>query len=123
MFPTNDQGVCQSLEDAAALGILLGELSCETDLFMRLQMFQRLRNERVMTIHAMSSVLVVQKARVSKKLAKVLPGGKLFSDHMEHLDFTNTYVLDHFSSCSGLSYDIIREIRLALQAVLHEVRL
>jgi hypothetical protein len=55
-------------------------------------MFQTLRNERVMAIHTMSSVLVGQESRMSEKAARVLPGGKLFSDHMEHLDFTNTYV-------------------------------
>jgi salicylate hydroxylase len=94
MFPTTGQGACQSLEDAAALGILLSELRYETDLTTRLQMFQRLRNERVMAVHAMSSVMVGQETRMNEKLAKSLPGGKLFSGHMEHLDFTNTYVLD-----------------------------
>jgi salicylate hydroxylase len=92
MFPTTGQGACQSLEDAAALGILLSELRCKTDLPMRLQIFQRLRHERVMAVHAMSSVLVGQETQMSEKVARLLPGGKLFSGHMEHFDFTHTYV-------------------------------
>ena len=106
MFPTTGQGACQSLEDAAALGILLSDLRCKTDLATRLQMFQNLRSERVMSIHAMSSVMVGQETRMNQKLAKALPGGKLFSDHMEHLDFTNTYVYEHSEWYSELTWKI-----------------
>jgi 2-polyprenyl-6-methoxyphenol hydroxylase-like FAD-dependent oxidoreductase len=106
MFPTTGQGACQSLEDAAALGIFLNDLRCKTDLHTRLHMFQTLRSERVMSVHAMSSVLVGQETRMNEKLAKALPGGKLFSGHMEHLDFTNAYVYDHSGWYSELIWKV-----------------
>ena len=92
MFPTTGQGACQSLEDAAALGIVLSELKRKSDLATRLQTFQKLRHDRVMAIHTMSSVLVGQETRISEKSQQHLPEGKPFSGPLEHLDYTNSYV-------------------------------
>lgn len=80
MFPTTGQGACQSLEDAAALGIVLSELKCKSDLATRLQTFQKLRHDRVMAVHTMSSVLVGQETRISEKCNNICLKENLFPD-------------------------------------------
>ncbi|KAL4862585.1 hypothetical protein BDV12DRAFT_202900 [Aspergillus spectabilis] len=89
MFPTTGQGACQCLEDAAALGILLSRLASPSDLSRRLELFQELRRNRVVEIHALSSVLLGREAQLSEHIRGVLPEGRVLGGPLDHLDITN----------------------------------
>ncbi|KAL2801669.1 hypothetical protein BJX63DRAFT_438599 [Aspergillus granulosus] len=89
MFPTTGQGACQCLEDAAALGILLSRLASSSDLSRRLELFQELRSNRVVEIHALSSVLLGREAQLGEHIRGVLPEGRVLGGPLDHLDITN----------------------------------
>ncbi|KAJ5378349.1 uncharacterized protein N7496_005758 [Penicillium cataractarum] len=96
MFPTTGQGACQCLEDAAALGILLSNLRNMEDIPRRLEKFQTLRRERVVEIHALSSVLLGGETKLDEHVRSALPDGRDIEGPLDHLDVTN-------------GYDVIRE--------------
>lgn len=98
MFPTTGQGACQCLEDAAALGVFLE--NTQTDLSTRLQLFQGFRRNRVVPVYAMSGVLLGQESRMDKRLARLLPEGKLLSGPLASLELSNSLVLFPILICS-----------------------
>jgi salicylate hydroxylase len=58
MFPTTGQGGSQSLEDVCALGILLDSdtLQSKDEINGRLEVYERLRKERMAVVQGMSGV-------------------------------------------------------------------
>lgn len=82
MLPHLGQGAAQSIEDAAALGVLLhGVTAGSSDktgdsLEARLKLFQEVRKDRVTAIQILSAVPAVEDdfSRVAEKWEKLLPG-------------------------------------------------
>ncbi|KAK2786809.1 hypothetical protein FQN53_006106 [Emmonsiellopsis sp. PD_33] len=101
MFPTTGQGGCQSIEDAGALGVLLGGMRNIDELPSRLQLYQSLRMKRVPVIQAMSGTIVGKEGLISEKLHGSLPWGRPPSTE-ELFEFTS-------------GYDVFEDSRRALQ--------
>ena len=82
MLPHLGQGAAQSIEDAAALGVLLhgvtagGSDKTGDSLEARLKLFQEVRKDRVTAIQILSAVPAVEDdfSRVAEKWEKLLPG-------------------------------------------------
>ena len=82
MLPHLGQGAAQSIEDAAALGILLQGITAGESgnigqsIEARLKLFQEVRKDRVTAIQILSAVPAVEDdfGRVAERWEKFLPG-------------------------------------------------
>ncbi|KAK2813654.1 hypothetical protein FQN50_000052 [Emmonsiellopsis sp. PD_5] len=101
MLPTTGQGGCQSIEDAGALGVLLGGMRNINELPSRLQLYQSLRMKRVPAIQAMSGTIVGKEGMISETMHGYLPWGRPPSTE-ELFEFT-------------FGYDVFEDSRRALQ--------
>jgi salicylate hydroxylase len=90
MFPTTGQGACQSVEDAAALGVLLSGLKSKSDLPERLRIYESVRRQRAATVQAMSATVFGREDKVHPSMRKYLPGGVPFPSIPEHQEFNNS---------------------------------
>ncbi len=96
MLPHMGQGAAQSIEDAAALGVLLRGISAEgthkdsESIDARLKLFEDIRKDRVTGIQILSEVPVGEDdyATVQKKWEKYLPGYKFPSMYLSRYPFT-----------------------------------
>lgn len=57
MFPTTGQGGSQSLEDVAALGVLLSSITSISSLLHLLGLYSRIRKDRMAIVQATSPVI------------------------------------------------------------------
>jgi salicylate hydroxylase len=55
MMPDQSQGACQSIEDAAALGIVFGRENFEGDVREALEVFEEVRKPRATKVQAASA--------------------------------------------------------------------
>ncbi|KAK2871696.1 hypothetical protein FQN49_002927 [Arthroderma sp. PD_2] len=102
MYPTTGQGGCQSIEDAGALGVLLGDLTSLSEIPDRLALFDRLRRTRASTMQAMSSTVFGSEQNVHRRMWKYLPSGGPFRSTQEYQDYNNRY-------------NVLEESKLALE--------
>jgi len=104
MMPTHGQGASSSMEDAAALEVLLTNASSK-DLEQRLEVFQQLRHPRATATQAMSNYMMAGYPKMNAEASKYYkgdlppPGSKTMSPAFNDFFF---------------SYDIFGESRKAL---------
>ncbi|MCJ1472601.1 hypothetical protein MMC13_001250 [Lambiella insularis] len=77
-----------SVEDGAALGVLLSNLTSRDDLQGRLKLFEDLRKERVSVMQIFSSAGREQSAKIADEARKYYQG-HLPTNHEEYDDFCN----------------------------------
>ncbi len=73
MLPTHGQGASSSMEDAAALEVLLTNASSE-DVEQRLDVFQKLRHPRATATQAMSNFMMVGYPKMIAEASKYYKG-------------------------------------------------
>ena len=73
MLPTHGQGASSSMEDAAALEVLLRDAN-SSDLEQRLDLFQQLRHPRATATQAMSNFMMVGYPKMIAEASKYYKG-------------------------------------------------
>jgi salicylate hydroxylase len=91
MYPTTGQGGSQSLEDVAALGVLLSSLASKHDINQRLQIFERLRKDRMSVVQALSGVVFGKEEEFAKERPWHMINKTGIRSGEDHLDFLYGY--------------------------------
>nr|POF02612.1 hypothetical protein CFP56_58244 [Quercus suber] len=75
MLPFGGQGANQAIEDAGALGCILGSVQDCESMALRLQIFESVRIKRASTIQVLSKVRAGREKEVEKELVEFLEPG------------------------------------------------
>ncbi len=91
MYPTTGQGGSQSLEDVAALGVLLSSLSSKHDITQRLSIFEKLRKDRMTIVQALSGVVFGKEEEIAKERPWHMINKTSIRSGEDHVEFLYGY--------------------------------
>jgi 2-polyprenyl-6-methoxyphenol hydroxylase-like FAD-dependent oxidoreductase len=93
VHPSNGQGVNTSVEDAAALQVLLANIKDPTDLAKRIIAFEDIRLPRTAIIQILSPLRFGHEKTVAEKLKPYLRGRAPILSPVDRQNFINEYIL------------------------------
>ncbi len=89
MLSTTGQGGCQSLEDAGAIGIILANIQHKSTLPALLNIYEKLRKERVAVIQGLSGIIFGTEEKFAGERPWHIINSTGIKSPEAHLDYLN----------------------------------